>query len=89
MKHSLGQNWYRLSTSFSLLLFAFGFFIWSIKNNTAKAGDVKNDYNKNSAQVAPEGYYESNGSLYKVSYWKQGEKWQARWVLDFKKNSAD
>lgn len=39
MKHFFVTNWYRLIMSFSMLLIAFGFAVWSFKSNTAKAGE--------------------------------------------------
>jgi hypothetical protein len=81
MKKFLNQNWYRLSICISLLLFSFGFLIWSIKNNTAGAQNTKHE--SSNSPIAGEGYYESSGALYRVSYWRQGEKWQASKVLDF------
>jgi hypothetical protein len=81
MKQFLSQNWYRLSISFSLLLFAFGFIIWSVKYNSARAGEPPHQYNNN---FQPAEYYESNGSLYRLTYSTYLQKWQVKKILDFK-----
>ena len=80
MKTFLIQNWYRLSISISLLLFAFGFAVRSIKLNTATAGEPTYQYNKN---VDGEGFYESHGSLYQVRYNSFDYTWKANKILYF------
>jgi hypothetical protein len=50
MKSFLSHHWYKLFMALSAVVFSFGFLVWAMKYNPAKAGTPAKASNENSYQ---------------------------------------
>lgn len=69
MKQFINHNWYRLSMAVAALVFSFGFFVWAVKNNSAKAGESS----KTKITDRPEGELLAVGANVYLVYWNENQ----------------
>jgi hypothetical protein len=84
MRSSILKNWYKLSIAFSLLLFAFGFLIFSVKYNTAFAGNpIPPALNKNMEDQT--WIVGAGNSIYEVTYSASFKKYETKkiWPIGY------
>lgn len=69
MKSFLRNNWYRLMTASAFLVFSFGFLVFVLKYNTAKAGIPDNHF-ANKPPGADNNFWivGCNNGIYEVTY---------------------
>ena len=81
MKQFIFCNWYKLSMAFAALVFSFGFAIWAVKYNPAKAGEP----NINSVNAENQEYVVAAGTkIYRVFFPLHGNKWIVQHIGDAK-----
>jgi len=68
MKTFLSTNWYKLTTAIAMLLFAFGFSVFALKYNTAKAGTPAAAPFSGKDQTTQQWMVGIGNSIYEVTY---------------------
>ena len=73
MRSFISKNWYKLSMSVAMIIFAFGFLIFSLKYNTASAGSPKT-YTGGDSDYWMVG---AGNAIYKVAWDKYTSKYKS------------